>query len=1077
MSLRRVCPDTSGWICAVACILVAVATGAVSSAQDAFVASDSVSFNRRIRPLLARHCWKCHGPDSAERQAGLRLDDRAAAMSVLPSGAVAIAPMDPERSELLHRVAATDPVLRMPPPEAGDGLTVQETALLQRWIKSGAPFEQHWAFQPLTRPQVPVNVAAPPAWQRNPIDAFVWSSLSGQQKTPSERADDRTLIRRVWFDLTGMPPTEQELQQTAGRTWEQIVAGLLQSPHFGERMAVEWLDMARYADTDGYFGDKPRQIWLYRDWLIHAFNRNVPYDQFTVEQLAGDLLPEATVEQRIATGFNRNHMSNDETGLIDEEYRLEYVADRTDTTLSVWLGLTAGCARCHDHKYDPLTQREYYQLSAFFNNVPERGLLTGSNAPPVLSVPSPEQQQKLVQLQEAAAAAERVWEPLREATRVQVLQQIAASAELPAVPHVAGALAVSMDAATDGGVRSVGTKVQPVRGIVGQAVRLDGTQHLEHTGDSLTPDDPWTATVWLQPEKSLNGIWSKIQPTGERRGVEVIWRKGRVLVNLVHRWNDSAIEVAAREKSLSAGWQHLAIRYDGSGRAGGVAIWLNGRRIPLEVQRDTLSGTISTAEPLRIGRRDEGLGFYGLLDEFHWLPVALTDDQLAEWSRQERLRGILARPVAERSQADLDWLLDDWIDRQGPDEVRRTRMAARNASTAVAKLQDEIPVTLVMAERSAAEGRRPTFVLERGEYQRPGEQVEPGVPAMLGGWHADLPANRLGLARWLTTGASQLTARVAVNRLWQQCFGAGLVRTPADFGTQGDPPTHPELLEWLASEYRDGGWDTKHMLQLIATSETYRQSSVIRQSKATGADSWDPENRWWSRAGRFRLSHEMLRDSRLRASGLLQTQIGGPSVKPWQPPGLWEEVSYDGESTWETDSGTGRFRRSLYTFQKRQAPPPALLLFDGPTREKCTLLRARTNTPLQALQLLNDPESLQAARSIAERVLLEGSDVERIGRVFRIVLTRDARDEEVPLVMGQLAQWRAMYSADLEATADLLAASRTEGAASTGGTAESGISESGTSESGISESGAAETAAWTVLVHSLFCLDEAVNRR
>jgi hypothetical protein len=543
--------------------------------------------------------------------------------------------------------------------------------------------------------------------------------------------------------------------------------------------------------------------------------------------------------------------------------------------------------------------------------------------------------------------------------------------------------------------------------------------------------------------------------------VEVIWRKGRVLVNLVHRWNDSAIEVAAAEKVVNAGWQHLAIRYDGSGKAAGVAIWLNGIPVQLQIQRDALSGSISTAEPLRIGRSDEGRGYYGLLDEFHWLPFAVADEQLAEWSRQERLRGILERPVAERSQGDLDWLLDDWIDRKGSSEVRTARMAARAADAAVAKLQSEIPVTLVMAERSAEEGRRPTYVLERGEYQRPREQVEPGIPAVLGGWQSDLPANRLGLARWLTNGAGHLTARVAVNRLWQQCFGAGIVRTPADFGTQGDPPTHPELLDWLASEYRDGGWDTKALLRLIVTSETYRQSSAILQSQPV-AEVWDPENRWWSRGSRFRLPYEMLRDLRLRASGLLQTRIGGPSVKPYQPPGLWEEVSYDGESTWEIDGGAGRFRRSLYTFQKRQAPPPALLLFDGPTREKCTLQRVRTNTPLQALLLLNDPEGLQAARCIAERVLEAGSDSERIGRVFRIVLTRDAGAGEVPLVLRQLEWWRAAYYADPQATTDLLAASQVLDSASVGGTV---------------EPSAAELAAWTVLVQSLFSLDEAVNRR
>lgn len=1046
------------------CLLLLLITGSAArlEAQNSSSSVPSVEFGRDIRPVLARHCWKCHGPDAAARQAGLRLDERESATVVLPSGGQAIRPGNAEHSEVLRRVLSDDPQLRMPPPESGAGLTVGEIEVLRRWIEGGAIFEQHWSFQPLVRPQVPMHAAAPAAWRRNPIDAFVFSGQADQGRHPAERADQATLIRRVWLDLTGMPPTEHELQRAESQSWEQIVDECLQSPHFGERMALDWLDLARYADTDGYFGDKPRQIWLYRDWLIRAFNRNLPYDQMTIEQLAGDLLPDATTEQRIATGFNRNHMSNDETGLIDEEFRLEYVADRTDTTMSVWLGLTAGCARCHDHKYDRLTQREYYQLSAFFNNVPERGLLAGSNAPPILSVPSAEQQQRLAVLQQAASEARAAWQPQREAARRHVEQRPLAAADVPGVPASGGAIMVSLDGAEDAAVRAVGTTVQRVRGIAGNAAKLDGTQHLEHSAAGLTFDGPWTAGVWLQPEKSLNGVWSKIESTGLRRGVEVIWRKGRVLVNLVHRWNESAIEVVTREKSGGSGWQQLVVRYDGSGRAAGLSIFLNGLSVPLEVVRDSLSGTIDSSEPLRIGRRDEGLGYYGLLDEFHWLPQGLSEAEVGAWFRNERLRGILERPASERTAVENDWLLDDWIDFEGGVDLRQARAATRAADAAVAELQSQIPLTLVMAERSAAEGRRPTHVLERGEYQRPGEVVEPGVPAMLGGWAGELPANRLGLARWLTTGAGHLAARVAVNRLWQQCFGAGLVRTPADFGTQGEPPELPELLDWLASEYRDSDWDTKRLLKSIVMSETYQQSSAMLSGRSGGDEVWDSENRWWSRGGRFRLPFEMLRDSRLRVSGLLQPQLGGPSVKPYQPPGLWEEVSYDGESTWETDAGAGRYRRSLYTFQKRQAPPPGMLLFDGPTREKCTVQRPRTNTPLQALQLLNDPEVLQAARTVAERLMETNGERERIERVFRLVLSRSVRSEERSAVSGQLAKWRSSYEADLQAVAELLEASQAELVGE---------------QLGVVGADSVELAVWTLLVQSLFSLDEAVVRR
>lgn len=1027
--------------------------------QDSAQESD---YTLAVRPLLARHCWKCHGPDAASRQADLRLDERASATAVLASGRRAIAPDAVEQSELLRRVVSADRQLRMPPPEAGSALTAGEISLLRRWIEAGAEFQQHWSFQPLVRQPVPVSAAAPAAWRDNPIDGFVYAGLAGKNRLPSERADWSTLVRRVWFDLTGMPPTEQELQRAEEQSWEQIVDECLQSPHFGERMAVEWLDMARYADTDGYFGDKPRQIWLYRDWLIQAFNRNLPYDQMTIEQLAGDLLPDATIQQRIATGFNRNHMSNDETGLIDEEFRLEYVADRTDTTMTVWLGLTAGCARCHDHKYDRLTQREYYQLSAFFNNVPERGLLVGSNAPPVLSVPSAEQQQRLAVLQRAASEANAAWMPQREAVRRQLEQRPPAVGDVPRLPEVPGSILVALDDEEDAAVMSVGTKVPRVRGIVGHAAQLDGTRHAEHAADGLPVDGPWTVGVWLQPEKSLNGVWSKIEPTGARRGVEVLWRKGRVLVNMVHRWNESAIEVVTREKQAGTGWQHLVVRWDGSGRATGLSIALNGVFVPLEIVRDSLSGTVVCAEPLRIGRRDEGLGFYGLLDEFRWVPQVMSDSQVSDWFRDERLRGILERRPADRTVNENDWLLDDWIDHEGSREVREARSAMRSAEAAVAELQSQIPLTLVMAERSAEEGRRPTHVLERGEYQRVGERVEPGVPAMIGGWSGDLPANRLGLARWLTTGAGHLAARVAVNRLWQQCFGAGLVRTPADFGTQGEPPELPDLLDWLACEYRDSGWDTKRLLKSIVMSQTYQQSSAVQSGRPGGGEVWDAENRWWSRGGRFRLPFEMLRDSRLRVSGLLQVQLGGPSVKPWQPPGLWEEVSYDGESTWETDGGAGRYRRSLYTFQKRQAPHPGLLLFDGPTREKCTVQRPRTNTPLQALQILNDPEVLQAARGVAERLMELSGERQRIGRMYRMVLSRTVRDDEMSAVSSALAEWRISYGADLQAVVDLLEASKAEAVEG---------------QQGVVTGDSVELVVWTLLVQSLFSLDEAVMRR
>lgn len=1008
---------------------------AMAHAEDRFV------FNRDIRPILSEYCWKCHGFDASSRQAGLRLDQREAAIVPTASGKTAIIPGHPERSELIARLTTDDTTLQMPPASSNKRPTADEIERVKQWIVEGAPYQRHWSFEPLVRPAIPDIREA-----HHPIDAFVVKTLQSRQLTLSPTAERDTLIRRVYFDLIGLPPSLEQLDLARQETWEQTVDRLLASPHFGERMAVDWLDAARYADTDGYFGDKPRQVWLWRDWVIDAFNRNLPFDQFTLEQLAGDLLPDATISQRIATGFNRNHMSNDETGLIDEEYRVEYVADRLDTTMSTWLGLTVGCARCHDHKYDPITQREYYQLFAFFNNVPERGLLVGQNAPPRISVPSAAQSLHLMQREVATAAATRTFEPLRAnavadlAARESELRQSLARA-----PNGGHAIHLSFADPLESELRVVGTTPKHTAGVYSDGLHFDATQHLECDAGDFPIDGPWTLGFWMTPEKSLGCPISKIEPAGDRRGLEVLWRKGRIIVNLVHRWNVSRIELSSREKLATDGWQHVVVRYDGSGRAEGLQLFFNGRRIETDVLRDSLTGTIANGEPIRIARRDDGLGFYGSLDEIHWVDKTISDAEIRSWSREERLHGILDRPTGQRSVRDNAWLLDDYIDHQSNETTRLARDAVRAAQSAEETLRASIPTALVMEEQATV---RPTHVLNRGVYDQPGEPVSPGTPAALSPWLAEAPRNRLGLARWLIAPDNPLVARVAVNRLWQMCFGEGLVRTLGDFGAQGEPPTHPELLDYLAVTYRDSGWDTKALLKLIVTSQTYRQRS---QGVATNRDVFDPENRLLARGPRFRLAQEMIRDQALVVSGLMIPDIGGPSVKPYQPPGLWEAVSYDGESSYEVDQGEGRYRRSLYTFHKRQSPPPGLMVFDGPTREKCTLKRARTNTPLQALIVLNDETFVEAARELAASLLRQPkTDQERIRQVIRTILSREATSTEESRLMQFLANTRERYAATPVAARELVGAVTAD---------------------------PIELAAWTIVVHTLFNLDEAIVRR
>lgn len=1010
-------------------------------------AAEPVSFNRDVRPILSQHCWRCHGFDPAARKSGLRLDERPAALRPADSGHTAIVPGKPDESPLIVRITTTDADLQMPPPEAARRLSAHEISILRRWIAEGAEFQPHWSFEPIKRKSPPkIDGVA------HPIDAFVATKLQQHGRKLASASDPAALRRRVSFDLTGLPPTQDDLDRMSTESYEQYVDRLLSSPHYGERMAVDWLDAARYADTDGYFGDKPRQMWLWRDWVIEAFNRNLPFDQFTVEQLAGDLLPDATTKQRIATGFNRNHMSNDETGLIDEEYRVEYVVDRVETTTATWLGLTVGCAQCHDHKYDPISHREYYQLFAFFNNVPETGLLSGHNAPPRISVPSESQQRALTELAAMTQAAVRTFEPWKMSLSMACREAEARLLDtLPTPPADDVVIHTSCETPLSPRWRALGTPLQSQPGIRGGALKFDGTQHLEMDLPEWNPDGPWTIGFWLFAEGSLSCPLSMIEPEGNRRGLEVLWQKGRFIIHLVHEWGTSAIEVATREPVAAKQWHHVAITHDGSRLATGVRVFVDGDAVSLDIRRDALTNTLIIRQPLRIGRRDGGLGYYGLLDEITMVSRTLTPDAIANWKRGERLRGILETPPEKRPARDTEVLLDDYIDHQAEPAARTARDAVRQARAAEQQLKASIPVALVMDELPQ---RRPTRVLERGQYNKPGDEVMPGVPAALSQWPGDAPRNRLGFARWLVAPDNPLTARVAVNRLWKQCFGEGLVRTINDFGTQGEPPTHPELLDFLAARFQDNGWDVKALLRLIVTSGTYQQRShfVLQDGEPV-----DPENRLLARGPSFRLPMEMLRDQALVAAGLLKPRIGGPSVKPYQPPGLWEDVSYNAEESYEPDGGDGLWRRSLYTYVKRQAPPPALLLFDGPTREKCMLARPRTNTPLQALYLLNDDTYAEAARQLAFICLAEAkTDDERFTRLSGRVLSRTLRGAEVLPLRGLLDRQRLRFRAEPKSSDRWL----TVGTVPVPPTVD-----------------VVELAAWTVVAHTMLNLDEAVTRR
>ncbi len=1012
------------------------------------VAEPAPDFNRDVRPILSNHCFHCHGPDAGSREAGLRFDVPE------PDGGFAFVPGRVDQSEAFKRIASTDPDEQMPPPHVNKPLSAAQVAVLQRWVAAGAPYQAHWSL-------VGPKAAEPPAvarveWVRNTIDHFVLASLERTGLQPAPEAAPHELLRRVTLDLTGLPPTPAELDAfLADRSpdaYPRVVRRLLASPHFGERMALDWLDLARYADTNGYFGDATRQIWPWRDWVVQSFNRNLPYDQFTVDQLAGDLLTAPTPEQRIATGFSRNSMVNNESGAIDEEFRVEYVAERTETVGTVWLGLTVGCARCHDHKYDPISQKDFYQLYAFFNHSPEKGLVTQDNPPPEMDVATPAQRAVL----EALIAARRDAETALTATAARIRDALMAWEQTATHELAPPDQNLSLHALFEPdmpGLEEKGSVTFTDEGLLGRAAVFDGMQHLEAPeAPPFAAEKPWSVGLWLQPTGSLSGVLARIEPAGRRRGFEIVWQKGRFQINLVSQWGASAIELVTREPARPAAgdWQQLIVTYDGSSRATGFHVYLDGRPVAFNIVRDRLDGPTENAEPLRLGRRDSGLGFYGRLDELRLLARAVDDADASAWYWSDRLRGPLARTPESRTPRDRQYLLDYYFARHGDAPARAVRTDVQAARAAETSYRARLPKTLVMQDLPEP---RPTHLLKRGKYDDPGERVAADVPAALPPLPTDAPRNRLGLARWLVSRENPLTARVAVNRLWMQAFGEGLVRTPNDFGVQGEHPTHPELLDWLAVRFMDSGWDLKALIEVIVSSATYRQSSVPTPELLAQ----DPDNRQLARGPRFRLPAEIIRDQALAASGLLVPKLGGPSVRPYQPDGLWEAVTYDGEVSYLQDSGEDLWRRSLYTFWKRQAPPPALLTFDSPTRETCVVNRPRTNTPLQALTLLNDVTFVEAGRALAADVLNQpGDDHSRLQTLFRRVTARRPDDGDHASLLTLLGQQRKRFRADPAAAVRYIA---------------SGESPAGRHLDPV------EVAAWSVTAHAVLCLDEAITRR
>jgi hypothetical protein len=1005
-----------------------------------------VEFNRDIRPILSDHCFQCHGPDENKRKGDLRLDTESGALAD-HDGTRAVVPRDLTKSELFRRVTSGDENERMPPAKFARQLSPQQVDLLKRWVEQGATWQKHWSAIPPGRAELPAVMT--PAWCRSPIDHFVLNRLEREGLPASSEADRPTLIRRVTLDLSGLPPTPEEVNafvnDSAPDAYEKVVDRLLKSPRYGERMATRWLDGARYADTSGYQSDGERYMWRWRDWVIKAYNDNLPFDQFTIQQIAGDLLPNPTLEQRIATGFNRNHRGNSEGGIVPEEYAVEYVVDRVDTTFTVWLGLTIGCARCHDHKFDPLTQREYYEVFSLFNNVPEKGRAAKyGNSPPYISAPTDSQQARLKVLDQSLDNAKALWEKAQpdvivaqsawEATLNQDSQLVPELREhlvarvtfdRPEEPLASETSDFDQRKAKDtyhsrlrpgeapiAELKSfpkqiLGGEAEYVDGKFGKALKGDGKRYYQAGNIAgFGFYDAFSASFWIQPEGNHGGtIVSKMSDSPEADGWYVALVNGKLQVNLVKRWLDDSLRVETAAGIASGEWQHVLVVYDGSRDAAGVTVFVNGEKLALKTVLNELNQTFTTNEPLRIGGGGGPNGrFAGLIDEVRLYDVALGSDSAAILSTPASLSEIASKPAPERTARESLKLRQYFLDDGLPPRLRELRGPVLKLEQERAALMNSFPTVMVMEELPTP---RQSHVLLRGEYDKPGPVVAPGVPASLAQNERPKIQNRLDFAKWLVSSQHPLTARVAVNRMWQMYFGTGLVKTVDDLGAQGEWPSHPELLDWLATEFIRSGWNVKHLQKLIVTSATYRQSSKV------SSNLWhrDPENRLLARGPRNRLSAEMIRDQALAVSGLLVEEQGGPSVLPYQPEGLWKDLT---GTDFTPEHGPSLYRRSLYTFWKRTVAPPGMVMFDAPTREACTVRESRTNTPLQALNLMNDVTYVEAARQLADRVMQSaGSELDRrLSLAFQSVLSRAPTPRELEILTRAWTKHRKRFESD-----------------------------------------------------------------
>lgn len=983
-------------------VAVLVCACAHSCAEDD---AAQVRFNRDVRPILSDKCFLCHGPDAEQRQAELRLDTEADAKQSV------IVPGKPDESELVRRIMSEDPDEHMPPAESKLELSAKDRDVLRTWIGQGALWNQHWAFVAPRVDEIPeVRMRR---WPRNEIDYFVLHHLEQQEAIPSPETNRETLLRRLSFDLTGLPPSLDEIDafvaDKSTEAWSNQIDRMLESNHYGERMASVWLDLARYSDTFGYQVDRDRHVWPWRDWVIRAFNGNMPHDAFLTKQIAGDLLPDATDDDVLATTFNRLHPQKVEGGSTPEEFRIEYVSDRTQTFATAFMGLTMECCRCHDHKYDPISQKEYYQLTAFFDKIDEAGLYAYHNQ----STPTP----TLLLLDNAARERNRtISDQLVVAEQSLVATAAGSESEFrqwlnsgrstnaeTLLPN--RLLHMDFEAAPSGGN-------QRVAGKVGHAVRFSGDDAEGTEIGQFNRNQPFTIALWLNvPDRKERAVvWHCSQgwTDAASQGYQLLIQNGRLHASLIHFWPGNAISVATADPLPIQAWHHVTVRYDGSSHASGLSIFIDGNPAATDVIRDNLYKEITGGKQnLALGERSRDRGFTnGMADELMVFDRQLTRIEVSQLADGFSLTAALRTPLDELSPEQTQQLFEYFLSTVHSG-YRAQLAAVATIRDERSKAMDDVQEIMVMKDMDRP---RQTYLLHRGAYDARRDTVAASTPGILPRVDEDLAPNRLGLAIWLTSPGHPLTARVAVNHFWQVMFGRGLVATPEDFGSQGKPPTHPELLDWLAIDFMQHGWDVKRLIKQIAMSATYRQSSTAADELIAR----DPDNSWLGRFPSYRLPAEMLRDNALAVSGLLVDRIGGPPAKPY-------EVGVSFKPT-DRDKGEGLYRRSVYTYWKRTGPAPVMMVLDAVKRDVCRVNRERTASPLEAFVLMNGPQFVEASRALAERLLTEHHTPQRaLPDLFRTLTSRHASINERNILTALLNQQLDYFGQNAERTKSYLA--------------------------------------------------------